>query len=57
MFSTWLDVVGRRLSGIEPWELFRVDNSCCQGMPLGVPEKDAASNPAEQSLVLSAAPF
>ncbi|BDA47648.1 probable violaxanthin de-epoxidase, chloroplastic [Coccomyxa sp. Obi] len=45
-----------RLSGIEPWELFRVDNSCCQGMPLGVPEKDAASNPAEQSLVLSAAP-
>ena len=40
-----------RLAGIEPWELFRVDNSCCTGMPLGVPERDAASNPAGQSLV------
>ena len=42
-----------RVSGIEPWELFRVDNSCCQGMPLGVPEKDSASNPARQSLVVA----
>ncbi len=41
-----------RLAGIELWELFRVDNSCCTGMPLGVPEKDAASNPAGQSLVV-----
>lgn len=41
-----------RLAGIELWELFRVDNSCCKGMPLGVPEKDAASNPAGQSLVV-----
>ena len=41
-----------RLAGIEPWELFRVDNSCCSGMPLGVPEKDAASNPAAQSLTV-----
>ena len=41
-----------RLAGIELWELFRVDNSCCAGMPLGVPEKDAASNPAGQSLVV-----
>lgn len=41
-----------RLAGIEPWELFRVDNSCCSGMPLGVPEKDAASNPASQSLTV-----
>ena len=40
-----------RLSGIEPWELYRVNNSCCQGMPLGVPEKDAASNPVGQSLL------
>lgn len=44
--------MGSRASGIEAWELFRVDNSCCQGMPLGVPEKDATSNPAEQSLVV-----
>jgi hypothetical protein len=42
-----------RLAGIEPWELFRVDNSCCEGMPLGLPEKDAASNPAGQSLVVA----
>ena len=41
-----------RLAGIEPWELFRVDNSGCSGMPLGVPEKDAASNPAAQSLTV-----
>lgn len=41
-----------RLAGIEPWELFRVDNSCCEGMPLGVPLQDAASNPAEQSIVV-----
>ena len=40
-----------RLSGIEPWELYRVDNSCCQSMPLGVPEKDAASNAVGQTLV------
>ncbi|KAK9905608.1 hypothetical protein WJX75_002931 [Coccomyxa subellipsoidea] len=45
--------IALRASGIEPWELFRVDNGCCQGMPLGVPEKDATSNPAEQSLMAS----
>ena len=37
----------------EPWELFRVDNSGCleTDPPLGIPAKDAASNPAEQVLV------
>ncbi len=39
----------------EPWELFKVDNTGCldarPAPPLGIPARDAASNPAEQALV------
>ncbi|KAK9839677.1 hypothetical protein WJX81_005418 [Elliptochloris bilobata] len=40
-----------RLAGIEPWELFKVDNSGCldaqPSPPLGIPAKDAATIPAK----------
>lgn len=35
---------------IKMWELFRVDNSSCEGAPLGIPEKDAAANPISGAL-------
>lgn len=35
---------------IKMWEMFRVDNSCCESPPLGIAEKDAASDPLRGGL-------
>lgn len=37
---------------IKMWELYRVDNCQCEGPPLGVPDKDSASNPVSNALQL-----
>ena len=33
-------------AGIEQWELYSVDNSCCTGAPLGVPDGVLTESPA-----------
>ena len=36
--------VAMAAAGIERWELYRVDNGCCDGAPLGVPDAGQSTN-------------